>query len=475
MRFGNYQRSRMSSCKRFFLLKICMSFITAQFLFIQAQYSFAAPPVVTDPAYWNMNSAISGITQQALQNRGYVANDPRTYATLQGMSSTASSVAGSVAATVAGAALVTAAGITAPAWGSILLVATVSSVVGLAVQLGIQGLINWYFRSDKKLDISSGSSPIPTCSLGGVSHWYATYGSPPITIYGCDGLALAMQAYTNKFGSSAGTPVTCVDSVTVFGCNSTAGGANSFRVMTAPPLTCPAGSYLNGTQCVLYSYPPQPLISSATSQTLQQAVNTIPQTELNKPLNPQLVASLANTLWQQAASQPGYAGFPYPASNPISTAEAQTWQQANPAAWPTVGNFVAPVPTNTTPSSYALPSNPTQPFTTPTTNPNPAVTNPASSNTLQNLGPDPATPAPTLEPTPTAQSIIQPILNLLPDLKNYHPSITSGQCPRPTLNLFGSTQTLESHCKVFEDNKLVIRSAMILAFTMAALFIVLSA
>jgi hypothetical protein len=80
-----------------------------------------------------------------------------------------------------------------------------------------------------------------------------------------------------------------------------------------------------------------------------------------------------------------------------------------------------------------------------------------------------------LEQTPTAQQILQPILNLFPSLKNYSPSMSSGTCPRPTLNLFGRTQTMEAHCTILDNNKPIIQQGMVLAFTLLALFIVLSA
>jgi hypothetical protein len=53
--------------------------------------------------------------------------------------------------------------------------------------------------------------------------------------------------------------------------------------------------------------------------------------------------------------------------------------------------------------------------------------------------------------------------------------MTVGACPKPTLNLFGKTQTFESHCTLLEDNRAAIQSAMVLAFTLLALFIILSA
>ena len=50
-----------------------------------------------------------------------------------------------------------------------------------------------------------------------------------------------------------------------------------------------------------------------------------------------------------------------------------------------------------------------------------------------------------------------------------------GPCPRPTLNLFGQTQTMDAHCTILDNNKAEIHAAMILTFSILALLIVLSA
>ena len=71
--------------------------------------------------------------------------------------------------------------------------------------------------------------------------------------------------------------------------------------------------------------------------------------------------------------------------------------------------------------------------------------------------------------------ILSPIMNLLPDLKNYTPAMSSGACPKPTLNLFGHVLTMDAHCTILDNNRTAINSAMVLAFTLLALLIILSA
>jgi len=52
------------------------------------------------------------------------------------------------------------------------------------------------------------------------------------------------------------------------------------------------------------------------------AVADVPELERIKPLNPLIVADIADAMWRQAAAAPGYAGIPYDAANPITAADA---------------------------------------------------------------------------------------------------------------------------------------------------------
>jgi hypothetical protein len=465
----------MKLWKRLLIVKLCIRLALMPILFAFQSASIAQTTAAADAAYWNMNRALSGVTQQALESRGYVANDPRTYNTLRSMSTTAGTIVGGTAAATVGA--VTLAGITAPAWGTIVLVAAVSTVVGIGVQMAVSGIINWLFRSDKKIDIGSAAQPYSLCALGDTyEYWDAVLNGA--TIYACDGQGLALQVLHTKFptGNGQNGQTTCANSVTVISCTNVNGGANAFRRTGTLSKTCPPSHYLNGTQCIGFTYPLIPAVPNAANQSLQQAVSALPQSELSKPLNPQLVAATANALWQQAAAQLGYAGIPYPSANPISTAEATAWRTANPTTWPTVGQFVAPRPTTTAqPEPWALPTNPSVVTATPTlaTAPNPNVINP-STQPQQNLGEDPATPAPQLEKIPTAQEILDPILNLLPGHKGFSAPSVQGQCPTPTIELYGS-HTMNAHCTLIEQNKSIIQAAMTFAWAAIALFIILSA
>ena len=417
----------------------------------------------------NVNRALSGSLQSAMINRGFAANDPRFGNTLARISPALSGVAGTATA-------VTVAGVTAPGWASVALMIGIGAVVTYAVNLALDALTNWLFRSDNKIDESGTVALIdPSAGLvAGQPYWSVGDGVTILT--GGDGFAIAEQAYYNiqkRGGNNNPASPTCkqVDPTHVLCSTLQAGLINS-----GSPKSCPKGSFYSGSACSPYSFtfPPYGSAPQKNGVGIDVATTDLPASDLDKRLNPTVIAGLANAAWKNAASQPGYDGLPYPQSNPVTSAEVSTWEQANPNYSPSVRDFTSPMSASPA-TNYSLPINPSAATTTPATTPNANTTNPASAQPLTNLGSDPGTPAPTLEQTPTARQIIQPLLDLFPDLKNYNPSMSVGSCPRPTLNLFGQTQTMEAHCTILENNRAVIHAAMVLAFSLLALLIVLSA
>lgn len=420
----------------------------------------------------NVNRLISGVLQQGMQKRGFAANDHRFGNTLARVSPAISGIAGTTAAAV------TVGAVTAPAWATVALAAGVGAVVTYAVTLAIDGLVSWLFNDDT-IDVSS--DPINTDGAGinlGGAYWSA--GSPRGTIYGGDGIAVARQSYGEfaaQYGVTASSSCSVNSGIAV--CTATEPDAigsylsrQALYYSSGAPSSCVRGHfYLDGMGCVPYIAEEGENLEGVSPQ---RAIEVIPEEDLDKPLNPAVLAALANRAWQHAASQPGYDGLPYPQADPITQAEVSTWTQANPEFAPTVRDFVAPNPaTNPASNPWALPSNPTAPNPSPAA-PNTGTTNPATDQPLQNLGPDPGIGAPTLEAIPTAQQIAQPILDMMPDLRGYTPSSHTGECPRPTIELYG-THVLDAHCTLIDDNKAIIQAAMLLAWALIALFIVLSA
>jgi hypothetical protein len=131
---------------------------------------------------------------------------------------------------------------------------------------------------------------------------------------------------------------------------------------------------------------------------------------------------------------------------------------------PTIDDYVGPV---------APPGSATVPFPVPGT-PSPTPVTPGD-GTKVDLGPDPNVGPPTLEGTPTAQQIVGPFLNLMPDLRAINVADYPGVCPKPSFDWRGTTYLMESHCTLLEANRGTIQTAMLLVWTIAAVVIVLRA
>lgn len=88
---------------------------------------------------------------------------------------------------------------------------------------------------------------------------------------------------------------------------------------------------------------------------------------------------------------------------------------------------------------------------------------------------DPRTPQPTLETPPTGDEIIAPIIGLMPDLKSYVVPSQAGQCPKPTISLFGKTFTVDAQCTIAENSRTTLMAIMAVVYAIVAVFIVLGA
>lgn len=432
-----------------------------------------------DPQPERVNRAISGVLQQGMQRRGFAANDHRFMNTVArvGPGLSKAALGGAAAAVTVGA-------VTAPAWATVAIAAGIGTVVTYAVSLGLDaivGLVNWYFRDDGLIDQSSEAEkqrdPSTGVTAGLPAWWIYMPVAPGVSrdAWGGDGVALAREAFDNwyRFKGSTKPDVEC--KVSSDGMRAICGGFVAIYYNKGPSQSCAQGNYLvAGEGCLAYSFPIENVVEDKTGVTPQEAIDNLPEEVLDEELNPEIIAALANRAWQQAATDPNYDGLPFPQSNPLTAADALPWIKANPDLAPTVRDFVSPNPTtNSSSNPWSLPANPASPAPTPA-QPNQDTVNPGAGNPTTNLGPDPGIGAPTLEAIPTAQQIAQPILDMMPDLRGYTPSSHTGECPRPTIELYG-THVLDAHCILIDDNKAIIQGAMLLAWALIALFIVLSA
>lgn len=201
------------------------------------------------------------------------------------------------------------------------------------------------------------------------------------------------------------------------------------------------------------------------------ALSNLGRVSRYEPLSDQSIATLADSAWKYAASQPGYQGIPYSTTDPVTIQDAKNWLTENPTSAPSMNDLFNPASgtgTNAVPLSDSQLGN---------TNQNQSPGDVVNVNVINaprvNLGPDPGIGSPNLEPTPTIPQILSPLLNLAPGLRNYTTPNHQSICPVATFAAFGKQQMLDQHCKLFESNRVLIVQIMYAVYVLAGLLIVL--
>ena len=251
-------------------------------------------------------------------------------------------------------------------------------------------------------------------------------------------------------------------------CDPVNGLANYDRTYFSYP---PGGQFAQGTYARQYT--------SLDSAMKDLAADTSTK---SVSVSQQLLADLANKAWQQAAAQPGYAGEPYPASNPLTYSDAYRWTQANPTASPTLEDLLRPA-TNSQVYPDGVPISPTIVYTTPGTpatgNQNVNVINTPNVNVVNKVtvdfGTDPGVADPNLEATPTGTQILQPLTSLFPELRSFQAPAHTSNCPKPVFDVFGKSLIMDSHCTIAEQYRASLASVMMSVWLLVGLFILLSA
>jgi hypothetical protein len=218
--------------------------------------------------------------------------------------------------------------------------------------------------------------------------------------------------------------------------------------------------------------------------TLDLAAAGIDAAQKAAKLSPEALASVVDKAWQLAASQPEYQGLPYGVTQPVTTAEVAAWQTENPALAPTLGDMLVPA---VAPGVATIPISPTVMISpNPGTNPNPGNTDPApvgianvnvvNTPTVRvDFGSDPGVATPSLESTPTAQSILAPLLNLMPSLRSFVVPSHSSVCPKPSFSIFERQIVMSAHCAMLDDNKPTLYAVMAFVWLMLGTAIILKA
>jgi hypothetical protein len=444
-----------------------------------------------------MGSAIAGAVRAKAARWGIAANDPRVTATIVGIET---GMAVAARGTTGGGAV---------SWPAILAAAGIAGLVagGIAFYNSGTEQYKWTFKPDGTIVASTtapknyyapGDMPALTPIVAGKSVFkgYTTKWDPvaqravvDATVYASDPVVLAIMivGYGSVTQSSCGVngwpSYLCYISPNP---NSSSPGRVGVEYMASSPVS-------GSTGIVDERAPLAPATSETTYSNAGAAAAAPPPASIMvKPVSNEAVAAAANTLWKNAADPNQTGGIPWSASDPITQQDVNEWVSANSGTVPTVADFLGS-PAQTSSSTASAPSfsltggsspssgggGSTAPSPTPgqTTEPSTspvAPTTPGSGQEI-NWGPNPNIGAPTLEATPTKESILDPAFKLMPDLKTFAMPSHQSVCPVANFSLFGHAYSMDSHCGLFEENRGVLGAAMVLAYTIAAVRIVLKA
>lgn len=485
-----------------------------------------------------MNKAIGGAIVKAAQRSGVAANDPRFAKTVYAAANEASFVvgAGTTAMTVAAIA-------GAPVW------ATVAVGVGVAAAFGYIAYKAYQLAADDdgKVYIQPDpNKPLPTkpkvhaTLSAAVTHqslfngtFDATYGANAVNPYGTyDPNSIIYRNQTpsnippsvwkyrvsvpqsllngNNSYAYAMTPSELADKARVLAelqlyqyMDSGFVVSSTFHYTTQAGSNSPIPS-ANAKVVIVYTYTedgftdsydfpvdfnPNYVPAVRESMSTDEAHPLIQQ-NANDPIDPAVVAKLANELWKRAASKPGYDGVPYDNANPLTPADVTNWKAENPADYPTQGDLLNP--TNKPGEQITL--NPdgspnTVPPPNPDPNPNPdPIPNPGGDITIivnptpvtVNVNPEvdfgsyPNNAEPSLENI-SPSDIFDQIKSVVLPKTNLEEIGKSGECPKPTISLWTKDYVIDAHCDLFQSIAPVIQSIMLAVYAFLAFLIIMSA
>lgn len=433
------------------------------------------------PAYTGgVNRAISSIVKFKQSKWGFAANDPRFGATIDAIGGAATGIAVGVAT---GA-------VATVGWPALLIGAGVSAVASGAISLGVGALINWMWGSgDETKNVTLSGSGMGVTSLDNLPLLPDTY---PLMLekYGANKELFFVDSawkirrfktvdYLCLSSASCSVPPPFNSASLDVGfsapCSSASGCAigstaywsqvyvkgvagNPYKNQVVWELRMPNGQVIGNPD---YQSAPKPVA---------QAIADLPQVATSAKLSPEMLAEIANAMWRNAATNSSPNTVPWSASDPITPTDIREWQSVNPSLVPTVGDFIGPVaPTGSNSVPFPLPSSEDS---------SGGNTQPGNGNDTKpaiDLGEDPQIGAPELEEAPTASMILEPILDLMPDLRAFQVPAHSASCPQPSYSVFGRDFRLESHCELLERYRSLIEAACMVAFTILAVTNVLRA
>ena len=194
----------------------------------------------------------------------------------------------------------------------------------------------------------------------------------------------------------------------------------------------------------------------------------IPDTIKNddKPVSPLFyddLAALINAMAQDVVSSPGYQGVPY---TPVTGAELMELAQSNNV---TLSDLVYYQPVGISAPDTA--HYPAVAGSLPVEN----VSAQNNVNVTVDFGPNPGISAPSLESPPDGFTVLAPLLDVMPFVKEIRLPVINAQCPVYRFSVFGENYVMDLHCDLIEQYRKIIQTVFSLVWAFVTLRVFLSA
>lgn len=386
-----------------------------------------------------VTNSVKTLVEKKLIERGFSAADSRYPATLSSVSSQTAKISNF-------AKTVTISGITGRSW----LTAGLRSALfgrGAVVALAVGATLEWLLKDEDNIEITTYET---SDDVGLAGYYWGASGRYAPTVTEIANAVCSNYQYCNHFVIQSYYADPSREDLRTVRYYLDAAGKSEWATNTVSRYTC------NGANTAIASCQPDYVSTGKPVTTVlpyQEAVNTLTEEDLKKELNPQIIADIANNVWQQASNEPGYGGVPYSSAYAATSSDAA----ASTTTKPTVGDLVVPDPEFGTDTS---------------TEPDPN-TGTGGDSTI--IGKDPGVASPTLEPTYTAKQIIAPIENSMPFLTNLELPVKSAVCPTYSFDWNGRNFVADVHCELIEKYKSVIQIIASICWSLVALRMILSA
>jgi hypothetical protein len=197
-----------------------------------------------------------------------------------------------------------------------------------------------------------------------------------------------------------------------------------------------------------------------------------------QPLTSATIAKLADAAWADAASKPGYLGIPYTNLEPVTESDVNDYL-ANHTR-PTIGDLMRPA---ALPGADAVPIGEVGTGTGNSTGglikdvnvvnvPDVKIIN----KVKLDFGEAPNTPQPNDWAIASFESVFAPFMANIFDFINPFQGVPhGGECPRPSIDIFGKSIVLDAHCFLITEYASTIAVVLTLTYAYFAVTIVLSA